>query len=301
MTEHPTARTAPPDDPAGPPGRAGALAATIGGIARRHRKRFGALPGVTAPVDLIAARHCVDILADRLKEDPTDPRRHVWFAEALQHTRRDIRTWARLRTVMEPSSLLVRTAVRGVTQLGEDGSAEDAETRLLRRAFAISASRVRGGEADPVVLHVLARVYLARGMPAEALRLAGQAFAIESDERADVLVTTARALRRMRRREDAARAAERAVDLGTTLGYDVLARLMTTDGAQLRRDPGRLIELRRKVRAEDRVRYAGAARSGAEIARAVKTAQWQKASTAFADAVGLAARAQRAVTKEPRP
>jgi hypothetical protein len=163
---------------------------------------------------------------------------------------------------------------------------------------------VRRREADAATLHVLARVYLAQGMPADALRLARLAAAAESGERADVFVTAARAFAKLGRRADAARMAERAVEHGSSLGHEVLAHLLLTDRTRLSHEPRARVagwrDLRRQVRLEDRERHFGAARTPVQVARAVKAAQMQKTGRAFSDAVNLAARARAAVTKEPK-
>jgi hypothetical protein len=284
------------------------FASTTGRFARQARKAMAGLPGLSAPADLIAARYCVDLLATRFKEDPADPLRNVWLAEALLQTQRDLRTLVRLRCVVNPSSIIVRTAVTQVARLGDEADGEDAAVKLLRRAFALAAAR-----RDAAALHVLSRVYLARGMPHEALRFA--ALAASSDaappdtsaappdasHRADALVTAARALHKAGRRDDATRAAERAVEQGNTLGYEVLARLLATQREDVTRDVSgrvaRVRELRRKVRPEDRARYSGAARSHVEAARAAKSTQWRKAGSTVTDAACLAGRARVAIEK----
>ena len=89
---------------------------------------------------------------------------------------------------------------------------------------------------------------------------------------------------------------------GATHGYDVLARLLVTDRSDLTRDPsGRIAglrDLRGKARAQDRARYAGCARTPAEIARAAKSAQWRKAGSTFTDAADAAVRARDAITSK---
>jgi hypothetical protein len=278
------------------------VAASVGSASRSGRKLVGGLPGISAPAELMAARHCVDILAEKLREDPGDPRRHVWLAEALLRMQRDTKAWVRVRGVIEPSSILFRTAVRGVTRLGAEHGADEPAMRLLRRAFTLAKTRVRRDDTDHLALHVLARVYLARGSPADALRVARLAGVVPSEERADVLVTAARGFRTLGRREDAAQVAERAVHHGSTLGYEVLAQLLVTDGSRFGRNPTghatRWMELRRKVRPEDRARYFGATRTAAEVARAVKSAQRHKVGATFSDAVDLAGRTRRGLMKE---
>jgi hypothetical protein len=280
------------------------LAVVVGNVTRGGRKHFGRLPGVTATADLIAARHCVDLLSEGLNEDPADPRRHLWLAEALIRVRRDMRRVRRLWAVGDPSSIIVRTAVSRAAALGEGADAEEPAVRLLRRAFHLARARVQRREADATTLHVLARVYLAQGMPADALRLARLAAAAESGERADVFVTAARAFAKLGRRADAARMAERAIEHGSSLGYELLAYQHVTDRTRLAREPGARVagwrDLRRQVRLEDRERHFGAARTPAQVAKAVKSAQMEKTGRTVSDAVNLAARARDAVTKEPK-
>ena len=275
------------------------LASNTGRLARRARKTMAGLPGLSAPADLVAARYCVDLLAARFKDDPADPRHSLWLAEALLQTQRDLRNLVRLRCVVDPSSIITRTAVTQVARLGDESDGEDTAQKLLRRAFSLAAARARAGDA--VALHVLARVYLARGMSRESLPLAQLAAARDAAERADVLVTAARALHKAGRRDDAVRAAERGVQEGSTLGYELQARLLATERADVTRDVSgriaRVRELRRQVRIEDRARYAGAARTHAEAARAAKAAQWRKAGSTLTEAAGLAGRARGAIEK----
>jgi hypothetical protein len=287
---------------AAPPRPHGTAVTATRSAVRRSHKRLGEVPGLTLAADTIAARHCVDLLAARLKEDPDDPRRHVWLAEAVLRTRRDLGRWAFVRTLAHPSSLVLRTALRGIAWLAAAGGSDPAEV-LLRRAITLAGAQARESDVRPVALHVLARVYLARGMPADAIRLAGGAAAVESDEQVRVLITAARALQALRRRDDAERVAQAAVDRGNTLGYELLARLLAVDRVRLQHDPAAhardLLDMRRRVRQEDRVGYFGAARSPAEIALAVKSTQWRKMTVTFSDAVNLAGRARTSARKEP--
>jgi tetratricopeptide (TPR) repeat protein len=215
----------------------------------------------------IAARHCVDLLAEGLEQDPDDPRRSLWLAEALLRMQRDMRTWAWLRTVTDPSSNVFRTAREEMSHPGGD----DAAIRLLKTAF----YRARSAAAEPVAAHVLARVYLQRGRPQDALRLARLAGSKAPGERRDLLITAALAFVALEQRDDAVRLAERAIEQGSSLGYAVLAPLHATNRSSLSRDPARHAQewrrLREQVRIEDRVRYHGAARTPAEVALAVRS------------------------------
>jgi hypothetical protein len=303
----PAPRLDPPDLAPSAEVRARTAAAAVGRATRTGRKHLSALPGITVIADVIAARHCVDLLAASAREHPTDAQRQLWLAEALLRMDRDMVAWTRVRSIADPSSILVRAAVRQMALLGEPGGAPDPSTRLLKRAFALAAARVRRAPRDTVALHVLARVYLARRMPAETLRLLKAARpGASATERADLLVTAARAFRALRRPDGALRAAEAAVAAGSTLGYEIQASLRLADRAELAREPSARVaewrELRGRVLLEHRARYLGGARAPADVARAVRSAQWGKVSGTLASAVDLTGRL-RAVTfkKESQP
>jgi hypothetical protein len=118
--------------------------------------------------------------------------------------------------------------------------------------------------------------------------------AIASDQRAEVLVTAARAFGRAGRVDDAASLAERAVEQGSSVGYEVLVQLVVQDRLGLLRQPAARLatvkELRQQIRHEDRARYYGASRSPGEVAAAVRSAQWRKLHRTVSDAVQLAGR-----------
>ena len=282
----------------------GGAAASIGRVTRRVRGRMARLPGLTATADLLAARHCVDLLAAGVKEYPGDPLRYVWLAEALQRVQRDMRMLLRLRwaaavaTGAGAVALVARTVIRKLAGLGETGGEEPA-VRLLRRAYALGSQRLARG-ADPATLHTLARVYLGQGMPAETLRLTRLAASMSPAPAAEVLVTAARAYLALRRPEDAARLAERAIEQGSSVGYDVLAQARIADRSRLARRPvdgvGDWRELRRRVRLEDRVRYYGAARTQPQTALVLSSAQWARTRATVSEAVALSGRARKGVT-----
>jgi tetratricopeptide (TPR) repeat protein len=277
-------------------------AATVGDLTRRGRGWAVRMPGVTAVPDLIAARHCVDLLSAGVKETPADARRYVWLAEALLRVRRDMQRVAAVRAFADPSSILVRAAIGRAAALGEGADTEDPAVRLLRRAFHLAGNRLHRSGADVTTLHVLARVYLNQGRPADALRLARLAAATGGDERADALLTAARAFANLGRREDARLMAERAVEHGQSLGYEVVALLVLSDPTDLTREAAARAKtwhrLRRQVRAEDRARYCGAVRMPAEVASAVTAAQVAKLGSVREAAEDLADRARAALSKE---
>lgn len=131
----------------------------------RAQQELAQLPGVTAIADTNRSMHGVAALSQRVVDLPDDPWSHLWLAEALGKMKRTQRVTSGVRAVVEPSSLLTRTAVGGLNKLGSGGAS--LEERLLRRSYVLGCQAL-GSNASGDTLHVLARVYRAVGKPDEA-------------------------------------------------------------------------------------------------------------------------------------
>ena len=182
--------------------------------------------------------------------------------------------------------------------LGQDGADEPASARFLRRSFQLAAPAAKAGSRDSVALHVLARVYLARGMPADALRLAKLSAAGAHDPHAaDALVTAARAYKALAQHRNAADAARLAVERGSTLGYEILAAAAGS-GDEATTALARISatgDLLQRIELSDRARYHGVARTPAQIAQIAAQQQRAKASEASQKSKELARDAAQSV------
>jgi hypothetical protein len=133
-----------------------------------------------------------------------------------------------------------------------------------------------------VALHAIARVRLATGRAAEAVTPAKLAVAAAADagERARALVTLSRVYFELGADESAENVARKAVDGGCSLGWALLADLLyrARPGDQAGSARHRTyVELRARVREEDRRDYHGIHRDAADVGRSVLEAQWARA------------------------
>ena len=259
-------------------GRLGATAGgkRVGAVVRRVGAEAGRLPGITILGDTFTHRHGVDVLLTRFREDPTDPERAVWLAEALRRSERDRWVWRAARTVVDPSTLVVRSAMGAAATLGADADRRRPSERVLRHGFHHAVRRVRSDARDAGALHTLARIYLSRGHPAVARELAGLAAMAAPDDAGLALVTAAHAAAASGAAEDARSLATAAVDHGCSLGWAVLSRLVDeeSDTAARVAERARLLAL---VTDEDRVRYHGVVRSAGSTVAAVASTQKNRA------------------------
>lgn len=255
----------------------------VGSATRSVQSCVQTLPLLSGVGDVIAIRNGLDLLVPMLKAAPQDPQRNLWLGEALQRAERDMRAVAAARAMVNPWALATRFTVRFAAELGHDASDEPASVRFLRRAFQLATPAAKAGVSDAMGLHVLARVYLARGVPLNALRLAKYSVAVSVPEGGEALVTAARAYKVLGQQRNAARAARLAVQRGCTVGYEVLAAIAYAAGdeADTATTDGRLMtstDLLARIDPAHRVRYSGVSRSRQEIAQVV--AQHQRAKAA---------------------
>jgi hypothetical protein len=271
------------------------LPRSLGAAVRGTGEHAGRLPMLSVPMDVIVARNGVDLLIEQLRERPGDPQRNLWLAEALLRVERDVRAYALVRGVLRPRSLVLRAGLRAVARFGQEQDQPPPATRLLGRAFEFAAARLRARGSDPVALQVMARVYLIRDMPEQAIRLAKLAVLSDLARAGEPLVTLARAYAQAGLPRNARRAADLAVDHGQSLGYETLALITRVEhssrgrrGTQARMDA--YAALMQLVRPADRARYEGVAPDRIGTTRSVLAAQWDKTKTTAAQLSALATR-----------
>jgi hypothetical protein len=254
--------------------RAGqAVGSSVRAVGQEMRK----MPLLGVASDAIAHRHGVADLVELRRQDPSDPERTLWLAEALLRAEKSTKTYRRMRAVTDPTSIVQRAAMSTAAQLGAEKKAPVAE-RLLRHAYGLALVRLRDDPRDARAWHVCARVHLARGDADGARVLAQLAVLASPEEVAGVgLVTVARAQHALGRRIDAADSARRAIESGSSLGNEVFANLVRGNASL---SPSERIDkaaaLRSRIRPEDRIAYNGVAPTVARTATGVANAQARK-------------------------
>ena len=69
--------------------------------------------------DVVKRRHGVPELYDLLAEDPEDPQRALWLAEAIARAKASMSTYARIRSITSPTFAIINQSARASTQIGQ--------------------------------------------------------------------------------------------------------------------------------------------------------------------------------------
>lgn len=260
----------------------------LGHGTRRLGSRIQDLPVLSAIMDTVVHKNGVVELRERLASDPTDPMTHIHLAEALHRCERDLRLYFIGRAAVNPSSVVVRYALRTAAGLDQDET-EPAPRQLRRRAFALARQRLAVDPQDAEALHAAARVYLLEEQPRLAVRLARRAVLAEPDSSGPALITLARSYLELGHEVAARNAATMAIERDMTIGHQVLASMEQLDAPRGWR-PQLLIdgEDSTRVHPEDRRAYNGVAYSPSEVMTAVTQVQREKSRTAATELTAAA-------------
>jgi hypothetical protein len=266
-----------------------AVRAVLGELAR--------LPIVTAVGDAVRAKNTIRPLLEAVRRQPDDPWANLHAGEALRAAEQDMGWYVRFRTVTDPSSVLVRLALRSAVALGRDRPEEagaqhrvDGAEVLLRRAYALALGRTRADATDLDAFHVIGRIFLAQAMPGAAYRALHTGFrqAVAGGAPPDpaALVTLARASLALGRLDEARSHAAAAIGLGCSVGNEVLADLVFDDSAtststssSTRSRISRFTTLMERVTDDDRAAYYGTNRSASSVLRTFQAEQWSKTTS----------------------
>lgn len=249
----------------------------VGRGARRVGAELQGVPGLSAPSDALRAKNGVAELAALVEAQPDDPYAYLWLGEALRTLERDTRVFVAARALANPTSLVTRQVLKAGASIGAE-PAVPASEQMLRRAHALADHRLRQG-FDAHALHVIARVYLAKGSPEAAVRPATLALRDLSDPSCgDFFFTLGRAHLAAGELRAARRAAERSIESETTLGYELLADLLFSEDSanDAKQRHHEYLQLLGQVDQDDRTSYYGIDRSGSDAVKAVLESQKAK-------------------------
>jgi hypothetical protein len=277
-------------DPAGQWGDS-EVGASVRRWVRTAGRYAGQLPVLSLVSDVLDERHGLSVLAERVRAESSSPMVHVQLGEALLAHKHDSATYLALRTALSPTALVTHQVLR--VAAGQHDAGPGAAELSMRNAFALALGRLRTQPRDAVALHAMTRVYLAARMAETAVvpgRLAAQAAA--APDRGEVLFTLARAYYESGRYASARRAAEMAIDRGCSLGWRVLAELVSHEGEgkTSRQRVETYSDLFDRAAPEDLAAYRGLSPGGKSIWRSVYRRQADKARNSVSSARDLAER-----------
>lgn len=199
----------------------------VGSASKEFMGALAKLPGLSVTGDIIRSRHGIHDLLQNLQDDPRNPERHIFLADAMNRAQREQSRYTRVRSTLDPSYLLTQGAVSGVTTLGQDDD-EPSDRRLRRNAFGLAIQRLERHPANARSLHCIARVYLAEEKLGEAVRFAKLAHLADTEDGLP-LVTLARCYQALGQHDNAETAADLAIQRGATVANEILAELTLAD------------------------------------------------------------------------
>jgi hypothetical protein len=249
-----------------------------GSAVRKVGQIISGLPILSAVIDAVRAKNCVDLLLLRLQQEPHNPYTNLWLAESLIKTSQDMTKYRYAKGMIDPSSFFIGGAMTKTAEIGKDSISTD--EKLLRHAWILAIRNLKKSPRDSGALDVLARVYLAKGDRRRAIATAKAA--VLADQRNPIArITLGRALLADREFTQARDAGVSAVRAGSTLGY-----LISAEATQLESRDGNKVHVSERVKAyeeqvanvtsADRILYSGAYREPDEIVQATKTSQTEK-------------------------
>jgi len=262
--------------------RAGAGVRKIGGAVSQA-------PIFSAAVDGIRAKNCVDVLAERLVADPANAYCSIWLAESLIQTERDMTAYLRIKGVVDPTSFLASATLRSAAKVGNDSL--PTKEKLLRNAWRLAGDDLKANPRNSSALDVLARVYLAKGDYTRSISTAEVGWLADVND-ARPLVTAGRALISADCAGAAREAGARAVEVGSTVGFLIVAEAEQLIGFD-RSDEGlrsrvkKYEELATAVTRPDKVNYYGADRDSQETLKATLESQREKGAQVWSQAKRL--------------
>ncbi len=258
-----------------------ALSRTVDAI-QRTQAVVAKVPGITAGADAVKAKYGLGELAQQVNERPTDPWPYLWLAEALQAAARSRKVIKAGRTVFEPSTLLTSSAIAATNRVSR-GDDRPLEERLLRKAYLLA---VRTQLADPVnaeAIHVIGRVYAARGMSAEAMSSLSLARIATTDADASVLVSAGFVALSAGDTGEARRLARAAVTAGHSMGWEILAGVTSHEASGSLKErheaASKAADFSTRVRTADIRAYRGVHTSIRDAIRDAGESQKQKATS----------------------
>jgi len=249
-----------------------------GSAVRKVGQVISGLPILSAAIDTIRAKNCVDLLVLRFQQEPHNPYTNLWLAESLIKTSQDMTKFRYARGAIDPSSFFIGGAMKKTAEIGKDSIPTD--EKLLRHAWILAIRNLKKSPRDSGALDVLARVYLAKGDRHRAISTAKAA--VLADQRNPIArITLGRALLADRKFSQARDVGVSAVQAGSTLGY-----LISAEATQLESRDGNKVHVSERVKAyeklvanvtsADRILYRGAHREPDEIVQVTKASQTEK-------------------------
>ena len=196
------------------------LGKNVGDKTRVAAQFLSQLPVFSLAHDVLKSRHGIKALYTSFQDNPHDPLRALWLAEALGRVHSDLKVYSGIRSVISPSYALISQSLKLASKLGDEPT-DPTQIRLLKHAFSLSLRRLKENPRDAVALHILARIYLVQNDPVEAVYFSKLAIVANTSD-SNPWITLSRAYLALEQLNNARRAADKAVNFGQQYGREIL-------------------------------------------------------------------------------
>lgn len=202
----------------------------IGNGTRKLGAVVSQIPVVTLPSDIIKSKNGINELYALIKANPYKAEYYIWLAEAMKRVEVDRKVYTGFRTIIHPTSLLVRKTIRSSMSMGLEKTDVFA-VRILKNAYYLSVVDLRKNPKSDNNLHVLARVYLLTGHIKQCIKFCKLAIIANPNNKLP-FITLARAYLISGQYLNCKKAANIAISNKLNYAYEILAKLLLVEETQ---------------------------------------------------------------------
>lgn len=246
----------------------------VGKSTRNFASIVSQLPVLSLTSDVIKSKNGINELYQLIKNDTHNPEKYIWLAEAMKRVERDRKIYSDFRTVLHPTSIILRETIKTAAYMGMDKN-DRFESRILKNAFYLSINKFKTTK-EAKYLHILARVYLLMGDTPECIKFCKMAIMKDSRNKLP-FITLARAYLEIGQYQDSKKAAEIAISNNLLYGYDILSQLVMLEKSEdIANKVERYSSFRDKIQKKDRQIYLGCAIDEVSIIETIGKEQMSK-------------------------
>ena len=228
----------------------------VGSGTRKLGAVVSKIPVLSLASDIIKSKNGINELYELIKEDHYKAEYYIWLAEAMKRVEVDRKIYTGFRTIINPSSLIVRETIKSSMSMGLEKT-DVSDVRILKNAYCLSVVELRKNPKNANNLHVLARVYLLTGHIKESIKFCKLAILADSNNKLP-FITLSRAYLINGQYLDSKKAATIAISNKLNYAYEILAKLLLIDESQGATDKiEKYSSLRDKISLNDKKIYLG--------------------------------------------
>lgn len=249
----------------------------VGSNTRKLGSVISQIPVLSLASDIIKSKNGINELYQLIKDEPYNPEYYIWLAEAMRRVDVDRKIYTGFRTIINPSSIIVRNTLKSSMSMGLEKT-DVFDIRILKNTFCLSVAALRRNPKNSKNLHVLARVYLLTGHIKESIKFCKLAIIANPNDKLP-FITLSRAYLIKGEYINSKKAAEIAISNKLYYAYGILAELVLIEESDNSVNKIEIYSLLRdKVSSKDKKIYLGYAANEDSIIDNIGKEQFAKFS-----------------------